>query len=253
MTDEIKVTPSDLDSWYGKSNSTLLDLTMRALRAVLIRRFKQYVQKRVYYEFTPNMRAHMMLRRSAKGQVNERATGASLPVPFITVGVQDITFPRDRFNLKAMKRSGVFAFKLDGQGQQPDNLEQAKDTGGGWLLEAKVFPIEANLVLSYVDSDVKRMFDIGSQIPLLTLLGALTFRVQFDKFEFEASVTTDDPKLTAPSSREWVGLEAEEAAGIQTFQFPMKLNTYMAILRKSPGVRQMKSKIKDMNSNEELN
>lgn len=251
MTQQIKVTPAELDDWFGRANTTLVELSLKAFQAVLMRRFPE-TKNRVYYEFTPNIRQHLLLRRQRAAAAHEMVKGASLPLPFMTIGVQDVTFNRDRMNIGAMKRSGLIRPDLDGQGTPPDDPSQVKDTGGGWLLELKVFPVTINMVVTYIDSDVHRILRVGTELPFLTMLGSLSFSVEFDNYQFDAAIDTDNPQLIAPGPKEWVALDNDDNSGLQSFEFPVKMDTYAAILRKTPSLRQISSKLLDENTNKEF-
>lgn len=207
----------------GELDSESLKLSMAAFKAVLARHMKEYVGDRVVTSYTPDAKRLLKLAQKATP-------------PYILIGMRSVTLLRDRGNVLAMSKAGIpkpKAYRTTGeiaehQGPHPRYIE-----------EVKVFPVQIELNLQYVDTDVERMTDAGSKLLLHSMLRGFSFNAVYNGCRTEIVVRPQDPIALSAQDVDWIDMESEDQPGFQSFSIPVTMWTNLFVFSKVPVLQKL--------------
>lgn len=207
----------------GELDSESLKLSMAAFKAVLARHMKEYVGDRVVTSYTPDAKRVLTLAQKAKP-------------PYILIGTRSITLIKDRTNVVAMSKAGITrpkAYRMKGE------IKDAQGEHPRWIDEVKVFPVQIELSVTYVDSDVERMTEAGMKMLLHGMLRAFSFSAVYMGYRTEISVRPQDPPTLSAQDVDWIDMESEDSPGLQSFSIPFTMWTNLFVFGKVPVVQKL--------------
>lgn len=196
-----------------KPDDDLLGITLRGFQTIIKNRISQ-IENRVYLQFSKNTRLMVMRhRRLHNSQI----------YPYVLLNISGIRRISDRVSETAMRRIGMRRFV-------PNKVNEVEKLGMS-LDIVRIFPIQLDMRLIFVDVDAERLLNAAQVLTILSSSRAFSFQVDLSDLVFEVQSVVD-PDLVVPENL--VNLESEEDYAQQAIELSLHINTYSGFITDFP-------------------